>query len=146
MKNFFSAIVLIAAGIIIFSIYYASKNLYFRYKERIIKSEIQKKRYEDEKKYIRNYIKSLLFDLESGKRSWIIISSRLNPEAKLELIYNSMNESIQIQHRIRNVSRDEFGILKNLGLRTYDINNDLFSMNVSLNSKIVTDIIYFRKY
>ena len=143
MKNFFAVIVIIAVSVFIFVIYYTSKSLYFRYKERVIKAEIHKKRYEDEKKYVRYYIRSLLNELESGKLSWILISSRLYPEVKLELIYNSLDKSIQIQHRIRNISNEEYSMLKNLGLQRYDINNDLFSITVSLNSKIVTDIIYF---
>ena len=143
MTNFFTVIVIIAVSIFIFIIYYTSKNLYYRYKQRILKSKIQKKRYEDEKKYIRYYLKSLLSDLESGKLRWILISSRLYPEVKLELIYNSIDKTIQIQHRIRNVSSEELNMLKNLGLQTYDIKNDLFCFNVLLNSKIVTDIVYF---
>jgi hypothetical protein len=143
MKNFFTVIVIIAVGIVIFIIYYTSKNLFLRYKERVIKSRIVKKRYEDEKKYTRQYIRKLLDDLKSGELSWILISSRLYPETKLELTYNSIDKFIQIQHRIRNVNNEELKLLKNLGLRTYNINNDLFCMNVSLNSKIVTDIVYF---
>jgi len=143
MKNFFTVIVIIAVSIFIFTIYYTSKSLYSRYKLRIIKSEIQKKRYEDEKKYIHYYIRNLLNDLKSGKLSWILIFSRLYPDAKLELIYNSIKKSIQIQHRIRNISNEELSTLKNLGLKTYEINNDLYCINVSLNSKIVTDIVYF---
>jgi hypothetical protein len=143
MNNFFTVIVIIAVSIFIFVIYYTSKNLYYRYKQRILKSKIQKKRYEDEKKYIRYYLKSLLSDLESGKLRWILISSRLYPEVKLELIYNSIDKTIQIQHRIRNVSSEELHMLKNLGLQTYDIKNDLFCVNVLLNSKIVTDVVYF---
>ncbi len=143
MNNFFTVIVIIAVSIFIFVIYYTSKNLYYRYKQRILKSRIQKKRYEDEKKYIRYYLKSLLSDLESGKLRWILISSRLYPEVKLELIYNSIDKTIQKQHRIRNVSSEELNMLKNLGLQTYDIKNDLFCFNVLLNSKIVTDIVYF---
>jgi len=143
MGNFFSVVIFIAVSVLILIIYYTLKNLYFRYNERLIKSKIQKKRYWDEKKYIHNYIKSLLQDLESGQLNWIIISSRLNPEAKLELIYNSVKKCIQIQHRIKKVDKDELGVLKNLGLQTYDIKNDLFCLNVSLNSKIVTDIVYF---
>jgi hypothetical protein len=143
MKNLFAVIVIIAVSIFIFVIYYTSKSLYFRYKERVIKAEIQKKRYEDEKKYIRFYIRSLLKDLESGRLSWILVSSRLYPEIKLELIYNSLNKFIQIQHRIRDISKEEYRVLKNLGLQRYDINNNLFCIYVSLNSKIVTDIVYF---
>jgi hypothetical protein len=66
----------------------------------------------------------------------------LKPEAKLELIYNSPKKSIQIRHRIRDVNEDESEVLKNLGLQNYHINNDLFCINVSLNSRIVTDIVY----
>jgi hypothetical protein len=67
----------------------------------------------------------------------------LKPEAKLELIYNSPKKSIQIRHRIRDVNEDESEVLKNLGLQNYHINNDLFCINVSLNSRIVTEIVYY---
>jgi hypothetical protein len=143
MKNFFTVILIIAVSIFVFVTYYASKNLYLRYKQKQIKSEIQKKRYQDEKKYIQHYIRSLLNDLETGKLHWILIFSRLNPEAKLEVIYNSIDNMIQIQHRIRTINKVELSMLKNLGLQSYDIKNDLFCFRVSCNSKIVTDIVYF---
>ena len=143
MKNFFTVILILAVSIFIFAIYYTGKSLYFRYKLRNINLEIQKKRYEDEKKYIRIYIRKLLDDLKSGNLGWIMIFSRLHPEARLELIYNSLKKTIQIQHRIRNISNEELETLKNLGLQTYKKRNDLYCIEVSLNSKIVTDIVYF---
>jgi len=143
MKNFFSVILIIAVSVFIFALYYFGKSFYLKYKERINNSEIQKKRYENEKKYIRNHIRHLLNELENGKISWILISSCLYPEIKLEVIYNSLKKSIQIRHRMRNVNPDELRSLKKLGLQTVDINNDLFCINVSLNSTIVTDIVYF---
>ena len=41
------------------------------------------------------------------------------------------------------VDNEEMNVLKKLGLQNYNINNDLFCINVSLNSIIVTDIVYF---
>lgn len=143
MKNFFTVIVILAVSIFIFAFYYTSKNIYNRFKQQNIKSDIKKKRYEDEKKYLRNYLRTLINELSSGKLSWVLISSRLYPEAKIELIYNSFKKSIQIQHRIRNVSNEELSTLRNLGLQAYEIKDDLFCIDVSLNSKIITDIIYF---
>ena len=143
MKNLFTVIVIVSVGILVFITYYASKNLYNRYRQKRINSEIQKKRYEDEKKYIRFYLRTLLNELEAGKLQWILIFSRLNPETKIELIYNSINNMVQLQHRIRKHNSMEIKKLQNLGLRSLDTKNDLYSLSVSRNSTIVTDIVYF---
>jgi len=143
MKNFFAVVLLVTVSIIILIIYYTSKNFYLRYKERVVKLRSVKKSYEDEKKYIRQYIRKILGDLQTGERNWILISSRLYPETKIELTYNFIEQCLQIKHRIRAIDNEEMNVLKNLGLQTYNINNDLFCINVSLNSVIVTDIVYF---
>jgi hypothetical protein len=143
MKNFFAVIIIVAVSIFIFVSYYASKNLYSRYRQKRINLDIQKKSYEDEKKYIRFYLRTLLNDLEAGKLTWILIFSRLNPEIKIELIYNSINNMIQLQHRIRNLTSSELNKLKKLGLHSIDTKNELSSLSVSRNSTIVTDIVYF---
>jgi len=143
MENFFTVIVIIAISVTVFIVYYIGKNVYLRYRQRRVQSEIEKKRYEDEKKYLRNYIRTLLKDLESGKLNWILVFSRLDPETKLELIYNSLNSMIQIQHRIRKVNNVELNNLKKLGLKSFDSQNGLYSISVTQNSTIVTDIIYF---
>lgn len=143
MENFFTVIVIIAISVTVFIVYYTGKNVYLRYRQRRVQSEIEKKRYEDEKKYLRNYIRTLLKDLESGKLNWILVFSRLDPETKLELIYNSLNSMIQIQHRIRKVNNVELNNLKKLGLKSFDSQNGLYSISVTQNSTIVTDIIYF---
>ena len=52
MKNFFTVILLVAVSIVVFIVYYTSKNFYARYRLNQIQNGIRKKRYEDEKKYI----------------------------------------------------------------------------------------------
>ena len=143
MKNFFTVILLVAVSIGVFIIYYTTKNLYARYRQKQIQSGIKKKRYEDEKKYIRIYLRTLLNDLETGKLQWILIFSRLIPETKIELIYNPINNMVQIQHRMRELTSTEIDDLKNLGLHSSDKINDLFSLSASRNSTIVTDIVYY---
>jgi hypothetical protein len=143
MENFFTVIVIIAISVTVFISYYTGKNLFFRYRQKKMQWEIEKKRYEDEKKYLRNYIRTLLKDLENGKLNWILVFSRLDPETKLELIYNSVNNMIQIQHRIRHVNDIELNSLKKLGLKSFDTRNGLYSISVTQNSTIVTDVIYF---
>jgi hypothetical protein len=143
MKNFFTVILLVTVSVVVFIVYYTSKNLYARYRQKQLQSGIQKKRYEDEKKYIRFYLRALLNDLKTGKLQWILIFSRLNPETKIELIYNSINNMVQIQHRMRELTSMEIDDLKNLGLHSSDNKNDLFSLSVSLNSTIVTDVVYY---
>jgi hypothetical protein len=143
MKNFFTVIIIIAVSILILLTYYAAKNVYFRYNRKRIKSEIEKKRYEDEKRYLYFYIRSLLKDLKAGRLQWILIFSRIYPDAKIEVIYNSMKDMMQIQHRIRNVSDRELFDLRRLGMHSCETGNDLSCFHVSNNSKIVTDIVYF---
>jgi hypothetical protein len=143
MENFFTVVVIIAVSVTIFISYYTGKNVYLRYRHKRMQSEIEKKRYEDEKKYLRNYIRTLLKDLENGRLNWIIIFSRLNPETKLEVIYNSLNRMIQIQHRIRHINNVELNSLKKLGLKSFNSQDGLYSLSVTQNSTIVTDIIYF---
>jgi hypothetical protein len=143
MKNFFTVIVIVAVSVLFFFSYYATKNLYFRYRQKRINTDLKKKTYEDEKKYIRFYLRALLNDLESGKLHWILIFSRLKPETKIELIYNSITHMIQLQHRLRNLTNTEYSTLKKLGLHSSETKNDLYSLSVSRNSTIVTDVVYF---
>ena len=143
MKNFFTVIVIVAVSVLIFFSYYATKNLYFRYRQKRINTDLKKKTYEDEKKYIRFYLRALLNDLESGKLHWILIFSRLKPETKIELIYNSITHMIQLQHRLRDLTNTEYSTLKKLGLHSSETKNDLYSLSVSRNSTIVTDVVYF---
>jgi hypothetical protein len=143
MTNFFTVIVIIAVSVFIFISYYASKNLYSRYRQKQLASEVKKKKYEDEKKHIRIYIRSLLKDLETGKLYWILIFSGMNPQVKLELIYNSITNLIQIQHHIHSLSPAEINKLKKMGLHSFDFKYETYCFNVSQNSTIVTDVIYF---
>lgn len=143
MKNFFTVIIIIAVSVVVFLAYYSGKNLYSRYRQERLESELNKKRYEDEKKYIRHYFRTLLSDLEAGKLYWIQVFSQMYPETKLEIIFNSIDKLIQIQHRIRDVNDKEIIKLKNLGLKSHFCKNGLYCFCVSLNSTIVTDVIYF---
>ena len=100
MKNFFAAVLLVTVSMIVLIIIYTSKNFYLLYKERVVKLRSEKKSYEDEKIYIRQNIRKILGDLQSRERNWILISSCLYPEAKIELTYNFIEQCLQIKHRI----------------------------------------------
>lgn len=143
MNDFFSVIIIIAVSVSIFVTYYAGKNLYFRYKNKRIKSEIVKKQYDDEKRYIQFYIRTLLQELRSGQIQWIQIFSRLYPEAKIELIFNSIYKLIQLQHRLKSISDEDLSYLEDLGIKSWEMKNGLHCFYVSHNAKIVTDVVYF---
>ena len=81
--------------------------------------------------------------MKSGKLVWFQVFSLLHPETKLEVIFNSIDNMIHIQHRIRKVTGIEIKKLKNLGLKSHYRINGLFCFCVSLNSTIVTDVLYF---
>jgi hypothetical protein len=67
----------------------------------------------------------------------------MNPQVKIELIYNSITNKIQIQHRIHTINTAEINKLKKMGLHSFDIKHETYCFSVSQNSTIVTDVIYF---
>jgi hypothetical protein len=143
MKNLFTVFVLIAVSVLFFISYYAGKNILFKYKTKKIKSRILKKRHNDEKSYIRNYLRTQIKKLESGEVHWILIYSRLYPEQKVEIIFDFLEGALQAQVRSCNINSWEMEKLKKLGMSRYFIREDLCCFNMPVNSTIITDIIYY---
>ena len=65
MENLFKVFILIAASVLLFSIYYNSKRMHRAHQKR--KIEKKSKIYEDERTYVKNYLRILLDELKTEK-------------------------------------------------------------------------------
>ena len=143
MKNFFTVIILIAVGILLFILYYTGKSFYHRYKEIRTREKIKKKHYEDEKYYTRNFLRVRLKELETGSIRWLQIYSRNYPEQKIEIIYDSIKGDIQIQNRWESIITEEINTIRELGITDHNTKGDLHCFYAPMNAKIVADVIYY---
>ena len=143
MKNLFAVFVLIAVSVLFFISYYTGKNIFYKNRAKKINSKIRKKRHGDEKAYIRNYLRTQIKKLESGRVHWILIYSRLHPEQKVEIIFDSLEGALQAQVRSCKINSWEMEQIKKLGMSCYFLREDLSCFNMPVNSKIITDIIYY---
>jgi hypothetical protein len=143
MKNFFTVILLSAVSILLFAVYYMSKSIIHKFKTLRLRERLRKKSYEDEKNYTRNYLRDLIKQLESGNLHWILINSRLHPEVKIEIIYDSVETDIKIQNRNLKVNEHKLKYLKELGMLGFITKRELNCFSMPVNSKIVTDIVYY---
>jgi hypothetical protein len=74
---------------------------------------------------------------------WILISSRLYPQIKVEITINLGESNLNIKTRLRRLRQAELAILKELGIIYSEYKDEINIIIVPVNSKIVTDIIYF---
>ncbi len=143
MKNLFTVFILIAVSVLLFISYYTGKNFFYKNRAKKIKNKIREKRHNDERTYIRNYLRIQIQNLESGKVCWVLIYSRLHPGQKVEIIFEPVERALQIQTRTRKINFWEMEKIKKLGMSRYFIREDLYCFTIPVNSKIVTDIIYY---
>ncbi len=143
MDNFFAVIIITASATLCFLLYYAGKNYFYR---RLIDKKrkiVWRKLYEDEKRYTGSYLRSLVKDLQENKIQWVLIYSRLYPEARLEIAVSPFGANIEISGRMSKASGQVSGKLKSLGIIGTFNSDELVGYRVPFNSKIVTDCIYF---
>jgi len=119
------------------------KNYFYKIRTNKIKNKIRKKRHDDEKAYIQNYLRTQIKKLESGKVHWILIYSRLHPEQKVEVIFDPVEKALQAQARSCEINGREMEKIKKLGLSCYFLREDLSCFTMPVNSKIITDLIYY---
>ena len=81
--------------------------------------------------------------LKTGDLSWILISSRLYPHDKLEITINPSVNDLLVKTRLRKLNAAEINVLKKMGLRSFFYRNEINSFTMPVNTKIVTDIIYY---
>jgi hypothetical protein len=143
MNQFFEATFLLSFIFIGLIVYYTIKNRRSRLKRHQEGDLLFAKIYEDEKVYIRNRLKSLLADLQEGKIHWLLIYSRLFPEDQVQITYSLLDQEINLVQRSRSLSNNEKEYLKHLGVNKYCTQADKIILSTELNSKIITDLIYF---
>lgn len=143
MENLFTVIALIAASVFLFSLYYSAKRLHRIHQKRKTREKINQKIYEDERTYVKNYLRVLLDKLRTGELAWILIYSRLYPHDKLEITLNPSDRDLMVKARLREINAAEILALKKMGLKSFFYRDDVNSFTMPVNTKIVTDISYF---
>jgi len=143
MKQFFNAILWLSVLFIGLMLYYTLKFSYVRSRKYRHGKVLFARIYDDEKEYLHNRLKSLLFDLQQGKIRWLLIYSRLFPEDQIELTYSQPDQEVNLIQRNRLLSENERAYLRHLGVNKYCTQTDKIILSTAPNSKIITDLIYF---
>lgn len=143
MRSLFLTIILISTAATVLILYYSVRQYVEKRKYRQKLSLIRKKLYEDDRIFLQSKMRRLIPDLKSGHLRWMIVSSKSVKERKLEITYSSINDDIEIKDRARHRNNSEIKILTSLGAESYHILNDINVTSMPLNSKIISDIIYF---
>ena len=81
--------------------------------------------------------------LKTGDLGWILISSRLYPHDKIELTINPSVNDLLVKTRVRKINAAEIQVLKKMGLNSSIFRDEINSLTMPVNTKIVTDIIYY---
>jgi hypothetical protein len=143
MNQFFEATFLLSVIFIGLIVYYTIKNRRSRLKKHQAGELLFAKIYEDEKVYIRNRLKALLAGLQEGKIRWLLIYSRLFPEDQIQITYSRLEQAVNLVQRSRSLGDNEREYLRHLGVNKYCTQTDKIILSTELNSKIITDLIYF---
>ena len=143
MDQFFKVIFILTLIFVSLMVYYILKNIWSGWNKKRTADQVFKKIYEDEKTYIRNQLKNLLDDLKEGKIQWLLIFSRLFPEDQIQITFSILDSEINIAQRGRYLSEDELEHIRHLGITKYSTGHSGIVFSTVLNSKIITDLIYF---
>jgi hypothetical protein len=143
MENLFTVIVLTAVSVLLFSFYYGFKGLYKTYQNQQSKKRIKQKTYENEKEFVRNHLRVLLGKLKTGELRWILVSSRLYPEDKLEITVNPQGRNLLVKTRHRELNEADIKMMKEMGIIASTYREEVNFLSMPINTKILTDIIYF---
>ena len=143
MENLFTVFVLIATSVLFYSFYYSARRLHRARQKRKIRKKIHQKIYEDERTYLKSYLRVLLDKLKTGDLAWILISSRIYPHDKLEITINPSVNDLLVKTRLRKINSGEIQVLKKMGLKSFIYRDEINSFTMPVNTKIVTDVIYY---
>ena len=143
MENLFTAFVVIAISVLFYSVYYSARRVHRARQKSKTRKKIHQKIYEDERSYLKSYLRVLLDKLKIGDLAWILISSRLYPHDQFEITINPSVIELLVKTRIRKINEAEIQDLKKMGLKSFFYHDELNSFTMPVNSKIVTDIIYY---
>jgi hypothetical protein len=143
MRSFFLTIILIATAVTALILYYSVKHFILSKNNNRKILLIRRKLYEDDRILLQSRIRKLLKDLKSGQLHWLIISSNLVKEYKVELTYSSIKNEIEIKDRGRPRTISEINVLSKIGAGKYVTTDEINVISVPLNAKIITDVVYF---
>ena len=143
MEKYFSVIALIAFSVFLFSLYYALRQKFRQYKERRLRFEIMRKLYNDERTFICSYLRVLLEQLKRGDLRWIQLFSRLRPSEKIEIVFNHLAGEIEMQNRAKPLNENALSEMREQGLTKYTRRDEINCLEMPVNAKIVTDMLYY---
>lgn len=143
MKNFFLASILIFILSLLIVFYYWSKQKIKNKKYINLKYKFYKKLRTDEREYLRNFIAYFIPLLIDNKVQWILIWSKLAPDYKTEITYNSLSSLIQIGAGNISSLQEFKEDLTELGANRFGIKYDKVIINLLPNAKIITDLLYY---
>ncbi len=143
MEKFFTAVLYTVIAAVLISGYFYFRHLKRKRNEKIVSRRIRKKRYEDEKNYLRQYLMTLLPRLQNGEILWILINPKNFPQTKVEITYNSINNTIRLIDHGRLFSEAEKGVLRKLGITDVNRQRGHNELQMELNAKMIIDSVYF---
>jgi hypothetical protein len=143
MKQFFKTIFILTILFVGLILYYALKNFWFRLRSQRTGNRLFGKIYEDEKAYFRNKLKTLLVNLAEGKIRWLLVYSRLFPEDRIQITYSVIDREVHLVQYSRDLKDEEQEYLRFLGVTRYHMEQGKIILSATLNSKIITDLVYF---
>jgi hypothetical protein len=143
MRNFFLTISLTVLALLLLLLYYAVKNYLSHKRQRLMAEHTWQKLYTDEIKYTQTHLRSLVRDLESGKIRWIVVHSKIRPEARFELTFTTIRSLIEIIFSGRELNQLEQKNVQKMGADRYLRNGNNGMIQCSVNSKIISDIIFY---
>ena len=143
MQSFFLTIIIVFTAAVVLIVYYSLRQYADKKKQRRRISLIRKKLYEDDRIYFQSRLRALIPQLKDGQLQWLIISSKKMKQEKLEITYSSLSGEIELKDRARSRKSTEIGLLSQLGAVSCLVMNEINIISAPLNSKIISDIIYF---
>jgi hypothetical protein len=143
MKNFFTAIGYIFLVALSIVIYYLIRDfLQKKVIERMI-IKLQKKNCSDQKYYLLSYLEYHLLCLVREELTWIQVFSKKYPFNQVQLIYDRINDNINIMTNSREIGQEVKSRLIQLGIRRFVKENEFYIFGTKVNAQRITEIIFF---
>lgn len=142
MSNFFQALITVVIAGFIIAIYYIGKNIFRNLQIKKQAEKVWQKIYVDEKNKFRSYLRFLLTLLTESKIQWIVIWSKIVPEQKLEIIYNTNSGRAEIHLDKTEIGSPVLNGIKSTGSGWKIGREGSFILYCTPNAKILADLIY----
>jgi len=143
MDKFFTAVLYIVIAAVLIIGYFYFRYLKRKRNDKIVSRRIRKKRYEDEKNYLRQYLMTLLPRLQSGEILWVLVNPKNYPQTKVEITFNSIDNTLRLIDHGRLLSETEKEMLRKIGITNVSRQRGHNELQVDINAKMIIDSVYF---